>query len=373
MSKTIKENDKSFSLPKNIEEYNAFFSKLPKAHDRKYEVFLSECAKHYKTEDIEILKRIINNFSESAKERSGEEGFESDVDKEKVAYAAFYVLNIIYRNLSDNPKLECLIRENEYWVKKHDTFVHLNALRYVQMGESSDIDVKNVLEEEYKFAQKYHDNVGYCHAFCDVYATFCERNESTAKELAKEWSDRAVREIEYAINLAPTYAKYYCTKGRLLALDKQYIKAEKEVRTAIRLEDSSRSDYAVRISTYYANLLQIQSRRMVEEAKAQIGAEKIREDLGDLKHAVVSNVEIIAFFSGVISFVIGSLTLAKDQSATDAALLIITLMGCLIAVFSSFGVILHLEENSYRKKGNIAIAIIGIVIAIAALLGTILV
>ena len=54
--------------------------------------------------------------------------------------------------------------------------------------------------------------------------------------------------------------------------------------------------------------------------------------------------EFLGLFSGIVSFTIGSLTLASNFTSEDAmkiAGLIVILMGALMCVFSAFGVILH--------------------------------
>ena len=142
------------------------------------------------------------------------------------------------------------------------------------------------------------------------------------------------------------------------------------IRQAILLEDSSRIDYAIRVNTYQLYRIRIQAKHQVEEAKSQIGADKIREEISALKSAVVSNVEIIAFFAGIISFIIGSLSLAQGQTATDAALMIVTLMGCLVAAFSAFGAILHLHDRSTPKRPYFLIAGAGLGISVVAILLT---
>ncbi len=351
---------KQFDTVKNI---RYIFAGLPEEYERSYELKLNDYAKRQNVyELIKIVENFRNLWENTSETNRNEKDF---LKEEKIAYAAFYCLNIIYRRSVDN-KLDQLIDDNNLWCSGHETFVHLNTMRCIQKGESNGIDPELLIQQEYKFALKYHNNAGYCHAFSDLYATLCESDEILAEKLIKQWGKRALTEVNHAIELDSHYAKYYCTKGRILALRGDYTEGVDMIRHAIYIEDPNSSGYTMRINTYQCYRLQIQGIYQVKEAKRQIDIETIREEINELKKSIVSNVEIIAFFAGVISFIIGSLSLAKDQTATDAALLIITLMGCLIAAFSAFGAMLHIHNENARKGIDWIVGGIGLLIAVAA-------
>lgn len=66
----------------------------------------------------------------------------------------------------------------------------------------------------------------------------------------REWYDLALEAVNHAIELDSSYAKYYCTKARVLCIQRHYTQAMESINTTIAYESSSRSDYALRISSY---------------------------------------------------------------------------------------------------------------------------
>ena len=123
----------------------------------------------------------------------------------------------------------------------------------------------------FRDAQLLNSNAGYLQAFCNAFATICEKcNEDDCKQVANIWFERALSSIDKAIMLDPQYAKFYCTKGRILALGGRYTEAIALINQAISKEDSSRSDYALTIAGYQYYKLQIQMRQQRDELQNQI-------------------------------------------------------------------------------------------------------
>ena len=180
--------------------------------------------------------------------------------------------------------------------------------------------------------------------------------------LGPKWKKRVFDEIDYAITKAPDYAKFYCTKGRILAIDGQFDRAEEMIREAISREDSAYEKYILRMIEYEGARLRIQAKRLV----AETGVDAIQKEIGNLKQSVRSNIEIVAFFSGIVSFVIGSLSLARNQTAAHASLLIIALMGCLMSVYATFVALLRSGDASLRKEPLFFVAILGGLVAAAS-------
>ena len=140
-----------------------------------------------------------------------------------------------------------------------------------------------------------------------------------------------------------------------------YDEADALFETAIQKENSAAKDgYSIRISRYLSYRSQVQMLRTIAQAQEQIDA---------LKTVSISNIEILTFFSGVVAFIIGSFTLAKGQTAADAAILIAVLMGTLLAVFSAFSFLLQLntQQNIRPYIANILVGIFGIMIVIGGI------
>jgi len=122
------------------------------------------------------------------------------------------------------------------------------------------------------------------------------------------------------------------------------------------LEDSTMDDYSIRISQYQYYRLQNQANMQIKNLQNELAEEQERVE--ELRSSMTSSVEIIGIFAGVVSFVLGSLSLADGQTAVHASLLIATLMGALIVVFAVFAMLLRASDKSYnRKMGYICIAL----------------
>ena len=139
-----------------------------------------------------------------------------------------------------------------------------------------------------------------------------------------------------------------------------------EARKAIAIEDSSRSDYTLRVNQYQIHLQQVKNVQVLDRTEKQLN-EKIQkfEDIIEqqAKDSLIKNMEYLGLFAGIISFTIGSIGIAGSvagQSIAAAAGLIIVLLGALLCVFAGFGVILHgFNCKAFR---NLVVFIMGAII-----------
>ena len=198
--------------------------------------------------------------------------------------------------------------------------------------------------------------------------------------------------------IQPNSAVFHCTCGRILSIKGDTIEAEKEINIAICMEDDARQDYSLRMGKYQNYLIRNQIREQVQNIQtkvkevndsidkikneinaADVEINKVKDDLIDakenyltinkemektkdeIKESRVSNIEIIGLFSGVVSFIIGSLTIATTFSAVEAGFLILTLMGCLTGVLSVFS-LLDKENNKVKSENRKKIPYIIIII-----------
>jgi len=146
--------------------------------------------------------------------------------------------------------------------------------------------------------------------------------------------DDAIDHIKKSISLAPKYAKYYCTYGRLLALKSQIAKGLQLIRKAIDLEDSQKSDYAIRIGDYQA----------------------YHSKLIFMQHTT-RNLEFLGFFAALVSFIIASIQILGKQPFEEATQLIIVLNGCLLCAFAGFFALIHEKNYFFRISYSFPIRI----------------
>lgn len=284
-------------------------------------------------------------------------------DDQKMAYIGFYALNILYRRRLDYQKLHAWFVLNEDKFTQYKSFLHLKAM--CVLSTNYECDYQSLLNAERDLTREYIDNqetmqdkniAGFAHAFVDLFVSLIEKKKVTKDEVDNydEMYALAEKAVDCAIRIDSKYAKYYCTRGRLCALigdEKSYVAADKDIYHAIEIENSKRDDYAVRIGQYQYYRLSVQSKmqmlQMTDEYKET--ERQLQEQIKDIKGQVMSNIEILGFFAGIISFILGSLSLATGQTATDAAGLIIVLMGTLLGAFSGFGFILSAGKGAKKK------------------------
>lgn len=337
-------------------ELREYFASLPEEYEREYELKLTEKV-NMKEVTEKKLQRMVDKFKRKQKTLSGEKL----VLEEKIAYAAVYCLNILYRHTFDNAKFSKIAQENRNWCKNHETFSYIEILQRCNDAEAlrgrENADMKTL----FQYTQTYPENAGYAHAVANLYASVCEGNYNRREYFRRRWQKKAEDAVLRAISLDSNYAVYYCTQGRIALLAGQYDEAEALFEQAIHKENpAARDGYSIRISRYLTYKSQAQMLRVSAEAQQQVEA---------LKAASVSNIEILSFFSSVVAFIIGSLTLAKDQKAAEAAVLIAVLMGALLVVFSVFTFLLRLNTRQETKihMANLLVGFLGIIIVIGGI------
>ena len=273
-------------------------------------------------------------------------------------YLGFYGLQIYYRRLLQFDQLKKLFanEESKLRFKDRTSYGHLRTMFYTDSDDYyAAAKVRAIIEQASAVVEAYDKEhskdtanglaggdaanlPGSQHAFVCLIVSLCERYEDMRQELLKDWGRQAKHILDEAIRNSQNYPKYFCTQGRLQALLGEYDKAVESIRRAISLEQpgNNAARYSLRIMQYQSHLARIQSHSEVQ---------KLNNEVGHIRGSLMNNVEIIAFFSGVISFVIGSLNLAEKYAAKEAAGLIIILLGALLVVFNCFALLLHADKK----------------------------
>lgn len=331
------------------------FAGLPEETEREYELKLTRMVNQGEATE-EVLLDILDHFNVNRATYSEPE----QQREEKISYAALYCLNILYRHAYDIPKFQDVVQDCRDWCCDHETFHYLELLQCIHVPEELRGREEGCLRELYRYTDDHPNNAGYAHAVANLYANICEGSGPRQEAIRRRWQDRAEEAIRRAQGLDPGYALYYATAGRIALVNENFDEADVLFEQAIHRENSAAWDYNIRISKYLAYKSQIRVLRAAAQAQAQIN---------ELKAASVSNIEVLSFFAGVVAFLIGSFSLASGQTAADAAVLIVVLMGALLVVFSAFSFLLHF---SGRREGrlylaNIAVALLGAALIIGGI------
>ena len=170
--------------------------------------------------------------------------------------------------------MHSLIKKYHQVFENYPSSRQLLGIFYFETGEEFDRD--ELIAATYKNRLTFDTNAGYVHLFADILVTIYEKGSNVNKEeFFNKWYDIALNAVDRAIELDDKYAKYHCTKGRILAMAKKYDEADKSISRAISLENPKKNDYVLRISNYYYHKAMINTDRKLFE----LLNEKVKEDL----------------------------------------------------------------------------------------------
>lgn len=231
-------------------EFEDYFSRLPPEKEREYEKKIAKLAEQCtKNSDIRILYEMTKEESE-------------------YSYMAFQCLMTLHRRNKNFEKMKQLLDEHPEF-QNNISYNHILVMYLVHSESFYDYD--EVLNLAYKDALIFDQNSGYLHSFCDAFATICECCDTENKiRILKKWYGNALECINKAIQLDTDYAKFYCTKGRILSLYGKYAEAISLINQAISMENSDRPDYPLTIMNYQMHKLHVQSEQQKDELDKKI-------------------------------------------------------------------------------------------------------
>jgi len=329
----------------------SLLEKLPSDEEREFELSLNKIIDKVNPLKLKtVLKEALDHC-----------------DDKRVCYAAFYGLNTLYRRNQDVTLLQRLFAEYGGKYTGFKSYDHLNVMFLMLKG-----DTRNIIEKAYKAMQKLSSHAGAIHDFAEIVVSVYEDEENAAakENIKNRWMDEALTAIDIAIELDVDYAKFYCTKGRILETLGRFNEARDYIKTAMDKEDSAGTNYARRIGNYQYYLLLIQANHHTQLLADEINVykndmlEKQKEVLNKMEESKFKNLEFLGFFAALISFTIGSIQILNHQDFDSAVKLILILMGSTFCVFSGFGVVLHGIKG---KLSNIIIFVIGLIVLFAVL------
>lgn len=238
----------------SLNDIKESFSSLQEEGSREYELSLTKIAELVaKNEKKELLSEIIDS-------------------NDLYAYEAFYCLCIIHRRNKDFELLKALLDKNSRFSDRI-TFNHL-VVQYLVNSETF-YDFDALLNMSFQDTKVFKDNAGYFQAFCNAFVTITDQCDKDSRDcIVANWYDIALESIDKAIMLDPNYAKYYCTKARIVGLRNEYTLADKLINLAISKEKSSRPDYVLTIQNYQYYRLKL----MIQKAEYEINQRLIEID-----------------------------------------------------------------------------------------------
>lgn len=146
----------------------------------------------------------------------------------RFGFAGFYLLSVIYRRVCDRQKLQSLITHGATRFEDNLDFklVYLSCYEFCNpLGKSH----AELLEDADALCSQFPDRPSCLHVYAYIVASLME----SGVEVGAAYLDEAIKLVDRAISLDPSYSKYRVTRARLNALkgdlNKAYIDFDKAV------------------------------------------------------------------------------------------------------------------------------------------------
>lgn len=289
----------------------------------------------------------------------------------EVKFSAFYSLVIIYREYGDYSQLIKLV--DDYGtpfesIKLYDIVLSIYYRNKLILGD------KSVYHNAIKYAQNactsLPTNLAIKHHYAETIAFIVEEN----LEVSNEELNMAIEHLEEVIRVYRSHAKYYCTKGRLLAALGDYDTAIHNINRALDLETANNKDAMIRIGQYNYHLLRIQMLKSngtldlkihdFNEITKQSNL-KITDLMNNVESMKTQYLEYLAFFSSVLAFIMITINVAINIDDYGKAIgLVIIIAGVLTIAFTLFRIMLPFTINDKYYILKIVICIISSIVLI---------
>lgn len=263
-----------------------------------------------------------------------------------ISFAAFYGLVVYFRRYKIFSELERIA--SIYGNQFGDKPLFYVAMCTIYRNKGSELDLQIAIEYATRALDKCNNHQGILQTYADTIAYALEQGYNISNELL----EKALHCVNDAIIIDSNYPKYYCTIGRLLTYKNEYTQAKRYILKAIDLEDSSQTDYAMRIADYqnylqrcYTNESVHRINISVNEALKQITNSKSRLE-EQIEKEKITYLEFLGFFTAIISFVLTTIHLSINFEIIEAAALIIMLLGVLIIAMIIFSILTGIRKKS---------------------------
>ncbi|HNX16561.1 MAG TPA: hypothetical protein PKO28_04310 [Bacilli bacterium] len=350
-----------------IQESNDFYSLAyadnfcEETFTRKFEKQITERAK-LKPEEVTALESELATLSKNPNE----------INK---AFIAFFVIFTYYRRSTRLDDLKKLFYSYQgLFASKFAVFEHIDNLFHINVF-ANDSDLLRTLIKSEKLTEKkeeidgvlydFSTHSGVLHLFSETCAKYYERNLEVKDDL--EAKDRINHAIDCAKAIISSgYSKFYATLGRLEALIGNYPLAEKNIKEAISIENSSSNPDSTRIREFEQHLNTLSIIRSYD-----LTSEKV----GELNKIKTDNYKMVSVISTILAFLIGSIEIFSNLTDPLSLAMILLAYASLITILLSVVLTVLSFTSKSKRRGSLAVSlcalfagIIGFTVAISIII-----
>lgn len=267
--------------------------------------------------------------------------YEADRKNSRTSFTVFYLLSVIYRRACDRQKLQSLITLGATRFEDYIDFklIYLSCYEFCNpLGKSH----TELLEDASTLRSQFPDRPSCLNVYAHIVASLME----SGVEMDSAYLNEAIKSVNRAIRLDPSYFKYRVTRARLNALKGDMNNAYIDFDKAVSLLHPTSPEYPKHLADIEAARLRVD----FLSSNKRIAARASKE-IENVKASVSSNVEIVGLFSAVLSvvFTMASITSQSSLKFFELAFLACSLFGLLIMVFAVFSLISGRDEKMCRR------------------------
>lgn len=332
---------------KDIVSAQEYLSQLPDDTNSLFSTIITQHCASSDVDFIEALSSILNDSSDQEIKQNS-----------NYYFGAFYSLVVYHRHKGNLSLLRELLMKYDSCFHERPLFLFSKSallsneneehkLRYALDLARECLDIINRDDNDYD-----NQYPGFYNHFATVVLVLLDnRYKVTDEELEK-----ATAYISKLVN-EHNYSTYNANYGRLLAHSRKYKEAEIYINKAIDIEQDDK-----RISKYSDLLIQLKSKQQIEILEER--ASKIEQDFSANRMEIL---EYLAFFSGVISFILVSSNIAINADQVEnAVVVILTMLVSLLIAFSTFRLLLKRTKEDIKWAVSVGVISLFILIVIIA-------
>lgn len=300
-------------------------------------------------------------------------------EDETLQFKAYFGITQFHRRNNNFTMYKKLAEKYSSSFKDYPIHDHVKSLMYKTFQDKDGyLKALNFAENAVKYLGGH---TGVLHNYCECVA----ENLAFFNHVSQEQIDAAFDYIRRIIREDPDYAKFYLTKAKLLVNHKMPSEIKEDhfadsrmcIMDAIDKENSQLDDYALRIQEYknylsWIDMLELKKqiyletenhRREIKERDDKI-SQSLEGNVEELKELKTSHLQMLAFFTAIISLTVGSITIVSNQQDfLSATFLILAFSGALILANVALSILLgNTSTNKWKfiLSAAVGITLIGI-------------
>ncbi len=211
---------------------------------------------------------------------------EGNASNSRFGFAVFYLLSVIYRRVCDRQKMQSLITHGATRFEENTDFklVYLSCYEFRNpLGKS----YTELLEDASALCSQFPDRPSCLNVYAHTVASLME----SGVEVDSAYLNEAIKSVNRAISLDPSYSKYRVTRARLNALKGDLNKAYIDFDKAVSLLHPASPEYPKLL----ADIETARLRADFLSSNKRI-ADRASKEIENVKASVSSNVELLVYF-----------------------------------------------------------------------------